>query len=78
MSTINVQDIEKDFLGFLRRVEAGESFLIVRNEHVLAEIRPVVTPTPQQRPYGLCKGQFTVPNDFDQPLPDDVLKEFEG
>jgi ribosomal protein L37AE/L43A len=30
------------------------------------------------RPFGLCGGQFTVPADFDQPLSDDILKDFEG
>lgn len=30
------------------------------------------------RPYGLAHGQFTVPKDFDDPLPDDILAIFEG
>lgn len=30
------------------------------------------------RPHGLAVGQFTVPDDFDASLPDEVLKEFEG
>ena len=30
------------------------------------------------RPYGLCRGDFVVPDDFDAPLPDDVLQRFEG
>lgn len=30
------------------------------------------------RPYGLCKGVFDVPDDFDAPLPDDVVDAFEG
>ena len=29
-------------------------------------------------PGGLAKGQFTVPDDFNAPLPEDVLKAFEG
>ena len=41
MSTISVQDIQRDPLAFLRRVEAGESFLVFSGEHVLAEVRPV-------------------------------------
>ncbi len=32
----------------------------------------------KQRPFGLCQGEFTVPDDFNQPLPDDVLDLFEG
>jgi len=27
---------------------------------------------------GLCAGEFEVPADFDEPLPESVLREFEG
>jgi hypothetical protein len=37
--------------------------------------RPISTTL---RPVGLAKGQFTVPDDFNTPLPDDVLRAFEG
>lgn len=78
MSTISVQDIERDPKGFLGRVEAGEAFVVVRGERLLAEVRPLVTAIAQPRPFGLCAGQFYVPDDFDQPLSEDILKEFEG
>ena len=32
----------------------------------------------QPRPFGLCAGEFAVPDDFDDPLPKEILKEFEG
>lgn len=78
MSTVSVQDLQRDLLTFLRRVEAGESFVIVRGGQPLAEVRPVPSAVAQPRPFGLCAGQFTVPFDFDRPLPDDLLAEFEG
>jgi antitoxin (DNA-binding transcriptional repressor) of toxin-antitoxin stability system len=78
MSTITVQEVQHDLLAFLRRVEAGEAFLLVRDDRPLAEIRPLPAAATGPRPFGLCAGQFTVPADFDQPLPDDVLREFEG
>jgi antitoxin (DNA-binding transcriptional repressor) of toxin-antitoxin stability system len=78
MSTISVQDIQNDPLAFLRRVEAGEAFVVVRGERSLAEVRPLTTPSTEPRPFGLCAGQFTVPADFDRPLPEEILKEFEG
>ena len=28
------------------------------------------------RPFGLCAGEFTVPDDFDDPLPEDILHLF--
>jgi hypothetical protein len=31
-----------------------------------------------QRPYGLCVGEFVVPKTFDEPLPEDILVSFEG
>ena len=37
----------------------------------------VVSPM-SKRPFGLCQGQFVVPADFDAPLPDEILREFEG
>jgi hypothetical protein len=30
------------------------------------------------RPAGLCAGEFTVPDDFNDPLPGDVQRTFEG
>lgn len=30
------------------------------------------------RPYGLCAGDFVVPDDFDESLPEELLADFEG
>jgi hypothetical protein len=30
------------------------------------------------RPHGLCAGEFTLPDDFDAPLPEDILQSFEN
>lgn len=40
----------------------------------------ILSPPPlaQPRPIGLAKDQFTVPDDFDAPLPEEVLQTFEG
>ena len=38
----------------------------------------MTSPLAAPRPFGLAAGEFTVPNDFDAPLPEDVLKSFEG
>ena len=40
----------------------------------------ILDPAPrvQFRPIGLAKGQFTVPEDFNAPLPEDLLNAFEG
>ncbi|NIR51615.1 type II toxin-antitoxin system Phd/YefM family antitoxin [candidate division KSB1 bacterium] len=76
---ISLDEIEDDLSWFLRRIKAGEPLVILKSGKPLAEIKPVLKPhTSKVRPYGLCKGDFTVPEDFDAPLPDNIIKEFEG
>jgi antitoxin (DNA-binding transcriptional repressor) of toxin-antitoxin stability system len=78
MSTISIHDVQRDPLACLRRVEEGETLVVVRDERPVAEIKPILPVAGAPRPFGLCAGQFVVPGDFDQPLPDEVLQEFEG
>lgn len=78
MTAVSLDDLKQDVSGILQRVAAGESFLIVEGDYSLAELRPATSPPCQRRPYGLCAGEFTVPMDFDQPLPESLLQEFEG
>ena len=78
MTTISVHEVQRDPLGCLRRVEQGETLLVVRDDRPVAEIKPIPAASQQPRPFGLCAGEFTVPDDFDRPLPEDVLRDFEG
>jgi antitoxin (DNA-binding transcriptional repressor) of toxin-antitoxin stability system len=80
MATITIDDIQRDLLGYLQRVEDGETMLIVRDDKLVAELKPVkgADAIKEVRPVGLCAGEFTVPNDFDAPLPDDILDAFEA
>ena len=78
MTTISLSEIQRDLLGYLRRVEAGETLLIVQDGRPMAEIKPVACRPQQLRPFGLCAGEFTVPDEFDEPLPEQILNEFEG
>jgi hypothetical protein len=44
----------------------------------VAELRPIFSSPITLRPFGLCAGEFTVPDDFDDPLPEEIIQEFEG
>ena len=80
MTTVNISDVERDLAGYLRRVQAGETLLVVEADQPLAEIKPVpkqTVPKRQPRPFGLRKGDFVVPDNFDDPLPEDILRDFE-
>jgi antitoxin (DNA-binding transcriptional repressor) of toxin-antitoxin stability system len=78
MSTISIADIERNPHSFLERVEAGEPFLVLRDNQPVAEVKPMTKTTGGLRPYGLAAGEFKLPSDFDNPLPEDILEEFEG
>ena len=78
MSSVTIAELERDPLGLLSRVEAGESILLTRENQPVAELRPVAHAAQRSRPYGLAAGEFVVPADFDVPLPEVVLREFES
>jgi antitoxin (DNA-binding transcriptional repressor) of toxin-antitoxin stability system len=79
MTRVSVEQIKSDLAAYLQRVEDGETLLVVRSDKPVAELRPVAKEfARQRRPFGLCAGEFTVPNDFDAPLPEEILADFEG
>ncbi len=78
MTTIPLAEMQADLLACLRRVEQGETLLIVREDGPLAEVRPPSPPAGLPRPHGLCAGEFRVPADFDAPLTPEILAEFEA
>lgn len=47
MQTIAQRELRNDNAKIMRRVEAGETFVVTRNGHAIAEIRPV--PVGRQR-----------------------------
>lgn len=60
----------------LRRVAAGEQIVITRGGEPVAKLVPV---TPDQpRVLGQDRGRYTVPEDFDEPLDDELLAGFES
>ena len=84
MVTINIDDIQRDIVGYLHRVQAGETLLVLEADQPVAEIKPFRAFGPEfavgvgePRPFGLCAGEFVVPDDFDAPVPEDVLRDFE-
>lgn len=78
MGTVSLQELQRDPDSLLDRVESGEHLVVVRGGRPVAELRPVPAVQPSPRPFGLCAGAFTVPDDFDAPLPEEILRELEG
>jgi len=77
MIWVSEEEIGQDLPTYLRRVEAGETLVIIKAGKPMAEIKPVVSVSKPLRPFGLCAGEFTAPNGFDDPLPEHIIQEFE-
>lgn len=72
----NVHEAKTNFSRILARVQAGEEVIIAKAGEPIARIVPI-------RPQGRRlpdteKGTLWVAEDFDAPLPDDLLDAFEG
>lgn len=73
MTAITLDDMQRDLPGYLQRVRAGETLLIMQADQPIAELKPVTPPAQPLRPFGLCAGEFTVPADFDTSLHEEIL-----
>jgi prevent-host-death family protein len=77
MKAVNTHDAKTQFSRLLRRVAAGEEITIANRGVPVARLVPVVA-APAKRKLGVFAGQITMPEDFDGPLPEDLLSAFEG
>ena len=73
MITVSIEEIQRDPAGYLQRVSAGETMLVMQGDKAIAELKPVASVERNLRPFGLRAGEFTVPADSDAPLPDALL-----
>ena len=77
MIEINIHEAKTHLSRLLRRVSAGEEVIIARAGKPVAKIVPI-KPARVKRIAGRDRGLFTVPDDFDKPLDEGVLREFES
>lgn len=77
MEPVNVHDAKTRLSSLLAQVERGQEIVIARNGRPIARLVPYEAPR-QARVLGRDHGLFEVPEDFDDPLPPDVLEGFLG
>lgn len=76
-STVNTHEAKTQLSRLLRRVAAGEEIIIANRGVPVARLLPLEAPQ-AKRQLGMYEGKFTVPEDFDAPLPREILDAFEG
>lgn len=72
---MNVHEAKTHLSKLLERVEAGEEVVIARAGRPVARLIPFAQRG--KRTLGLDAGKGSIAPDFDAPLPDDVLADFE-
>jgi prevent-host-death family protein len=74
---INIHEAKTHLSRIVDEVAAGAEVIIAKAGKPMARLTPIAG---VQRPkkLGLLKGKIKVPDDFNAPLPDDVIASFEG
>lgn len=75
METVNVHEAKTHLSKLLERVEAGEEIILARNGKPVARLVPMRRV--RRRPGGM-KGRIWISEDFDAPLPEEIVRAFEG
>jgi prevent-host-death family protein len=68
---VNIHDAKTHLSRLLERVAMGEEVIIAKAGKPVAKLVPVGA-RPKKRLLGSAKGEFTVPEDFNAPLPKEI------
>jgi prevent-host-death family protein len=76
-TTVNIYEAKTQLSKLVDQAAKGEDIIIARNGNPVARL---TTLNKEKLPvrFGLLKGKIWIADDFDAPLPDDVLAGFEG
>lgn len=78
MIRINIHEAKTHLSRYLLRLKADDRILICRRNVPIAELRALPSESRTSRPFGLAKGLFEVPDDFNSPLPEDEIERWYG
>lgn len=77
MNTVNIYDAKTHLSKLIDQAAGGDDILIARSGKPVARLTSLTTLRRHVR-FGVLKGEIRISEDFDEPLPDDVIKSFEG
>lgn len=72
---VNVHEAKTHLSRLLKRVMAGEEIVIANNGEPVAKLVPFRKPR-RKRILGTERGKIWISPDFDDPLPDEILRAF--
>lgn len=75
--TVNMHEAKSHFSALVNAVMQGKEICIAKAGKPVAKLVPLKAKKPKVH-FGVLKGKLKVSDDFDAPLPDDVIDLFEG
>lgn len=75
---LGVQEAKAHLSEYLAQLADGETLIICEGNTPIAEVRRLPEGHDAPRPVGLARDTFSVPPSFFEPLPDDLLRGFQG
>jgi prevent-host-death family protein len=79
MQTVNIHAAKTHLSRLIDAVIEGEEIVIARSGRPVARLVPLQQEAkPGRRRLGILGGKLKVPDDFDAPLSEEILRDFEG
>ncbi len=83
MSTVNIYDAMAELSQLVERAAAGEEIVILKWGHPVARLVPLAGEQaprvpPQPRKLGMFADVIEIGPEFDDPLPEDMQRAFDG
>jgi prevent-host-death family protein len=77
MRTVNIHTAKAHLSRLLEEVAAGEEIVIANAGKPVARLLPC-SPRREPRQPGLMEGKIWIADDFDDPLPEEIMAAFRG
>jgi len=73
--TVNIYQAKTHLSRLVQEAESGHDVLIARAGRAVARLTRLKKPARKRR-LGVLDGKFKIPDDFNRPLPDEILRAF--
>lgn len=78
MKDVTIHQVKTNLSELLTRVELGEEIIISDQGTPIAKLVPFRATKNRRASLGIDRGKYVIPDDFNDPLPDNILSAFEG
>jgi prevent-host-death family protein len=78
MTAVNIYQAKTQLSKLIEQAAGGQDVIIARGGKPVARLTQLQAAAPRKIQFGLLKGKVKIARDFDAPMPDEVLGQFEG